>query len=199
MPRYLAWVDETDSGGVLISIVRPVGSGFMTRDAQRFHREGSVKAVVVYTDPHLSHPGLALLNAPKYKEPCGPPVVQVSSEIAFELERRAREGATLTVVAVTTRNLTRAFNVLAHVEGRGLDSRRWWSCASERGGGIALWLGIMEVLSAVWPSRTVLFLANTGHELGHHGLCTIPHDTHGSGCGGTCLDASWRQYRWTRT
>ena len=46
----------------------------------------------------------------------------------------------------------------------------WWSCGSERGGGIACWLEIMRAVHAAKPARDVLFVASSGHELGHLGL-----------------------------
>ena len=42
----------------------------------------------------------------------------------------------------------------------------WYSCASERGGGIACWLELMRTLNGRAP-RDVLFVASSGHELGH--------------------------------
>jgi hypothetical protein len=46
----------------------------------------------------------------------------------------------------------------------------WWQCASERGGGLACWLEIMRAVSAARPARSSLFIASSGHELGHYGL-----------------------------
>ncbi len=46
----------------------------------------------------------------------------------------------------------------------------WWQCASERGGGIAVWVEILAAVAAAKPARTVNFVASTGHELGHYGL-----------------------------
>ena len=46
----------------------------------------------------------------------------------------------------------------------------WWHCASERGGGLACWLETMRAAAAARPSRTIEFVASSGHELGHLGL-----------------------------
>jgi hypothetical protein len=46
----------------------------------------------------------------------------------------------------------------------------WWSCASERGGGLVCWLEIMRAVRGAKPARDVLFVASSGHELGHLGL-----------------------------
>ncbi|MDX1385563.1 MAG: hypothetical protein R3190_18065, partial [Thermoanaerobaculia bacterium] len=46
----------------------------------------------------------------------------------------------------------------------------WWRCASERAGGIAVWLETLRALAAATPARTTELVASTGHELGHYGL-----------------------------
>jgi hypothetical protein len=51
----------------------------------------------------------------------------------------------------------------------------WWTCASERGGGIACWLELMRALReraarGSKPARDVLFVASSGHELGQLGI-----------------------------
>jgi hypothetical protein len=46
----------------------------------------------------------------------------------------------------------------------------WYTCASERGGGIACWLELMRTLRYAQPTRDVLFVASSGHELGHLGI-----------------------------
>ncbi len=43
-------------------------------------------------------------------------------------------------------------------------------CASERGGGIAGFLEIMRKLCSISPRRNIIFLANSGHELGNIGI-----------------------------
>jgi hypothetical protein len=121
--------------------------------------------------------GLALLNAESYLEPFGPPVVQVSSEA-----RTVVEGATGSDVRLVThaeRREVTAYNTLATVPGQdpslpplGVMTPRsgWWQCASERGGGVAVWLEILAAVAAARPARSVNFVASTGHELGHYGL-----------------------------
>jgi putative aminopeptidase FrvX len=46
----------------------------------------------------------------------------------------------------------------------------WYWCASERGGGIAVWLEVMRALRTSPPKRRVWFVASSGHELGHLGI-----------------------------
>ena len=46
----------------------------------------------------------------------------------------------------------------------------WWVCTAERGGGIAVWLALLRHFAANRPARDVVFIATSGHELGHLGL-----------------------------
>ena len=46
----------------------------------------------------------------------------------------------------------------------------WWTCTSERGGGITVWLECIRQFAASPPARDVIFTANSGHELSHLGL-----------------------------
>jgi hypothetical protein len=48
--------------------------------------------------------------------------------------------------------------------------RGWYTCASERGGGIACWIELMRALRGSTPARDVVFVASSGHELGHLGI-----------------------------
>lgn len=124
--------------------------------------------------------GLALLNAPDFKEPFGPPVLQVASRHRAWLADAAAAGAEARVVAHVTRTPEEVFNVTATLRGREPSQAPvfvmtprsgWWTCASERGGGIAVWLEMIRGLAAApTPRRTTVFLASTGHELGHYGL-----------------------------
>ena len=46
----------------------------------------------------------------------------------------------------------------------------WYACASERGGGIVCWLELMRTLKGGRPARDIVFVASSGHELGHLGI-----------------------------
>ena len=73
----------------------------------------------------------------------------------------------------------KASNIIAQLEGTQSElsplvittpRSGWWHCASERGGGIAGFLEIMRELCSRPPKRNIIFLANTGHELGNFGM-----------------------------
>ena len=143
-------------------------------EARRRNRH---QAIVVVTRGLRS--GFCPSNADSFVRPFGPPVLQVASAEADFLADCARRGAKAVLTAHVERTQTRAFNVVASVSGTDKGSAPlvvmtprsgWWSCASERGGGLACWLEIMRAVRAAKPARDVLFVASSGHELGHLGL-----------------------------
>jgi hypothetical protein len=140
-------------------------------------RSGKHQAIVAITRGLL--PGFCPSNADSFVEPFGPPVLQVASEHASFLAECAKQSATATLVAHAGRTETKAFNVVVSVPGADETAAPlvvmtprsgWWGCASERGGGIAIWFEIMRAVKAAKLMREVLFVASSGHELGHIGL-----------------------------
>ena len=140
-------------------------------------RQNRHQAIVVIT--RGARPGFCPSNADGFLAPFGPPVLQVSSEEGAFLADCARQGAKAVLTAHAKRTQSRAFNVTAVVSGADKSAAPlvvmtprsgWWSCASERGGGLACWLEIMRAVRAAKPVRDVLFVASSGHELGHLGL-----------------------------
>ena len=127
----------------------------------------------------LVRPGLSLLNADHYTEPYGPPVLQVATEHLQWLEAARDSAEPVRLVAHVTLEHTQASNVQVRISGADTSlpplvvmtpRSAWWTCTSERGGGISLWLECARHFAANRPDRTVIFTANTGHELGHVGL-----------------------------
>jgi hypothetical protein len=107
-------------------------------------------------------------------------VLQVSSDEGAWLLERASGHADVRVVVHVTRRRADAFNVVGTIAGKDRQlpplvmmtpRSGWYSCASERGGGIACWLELMRTLTArSTPARDVIFVASSGHELGHLGI-----------------------------
>jgi hypothetical protein len=143
-------------------------------DARRANKH---KAIVAITRGR--RPGLCPSNADSFLNPFGPPVLQVSSEEAEWLADHSGRGTKLRLIASVARNDTAAQNVTAELAGSDISlapivvmtpRSGWYWCASERGGGIASWLEIMRSLRQAPLKRSVLFVASTGHELGHLGI-----------------------------
>src|SRR5205823_1072706 len=91
----------------------------------------------------------------------------------------AARGAPARLVAESRRTPTRAFNVVATPPATGSTGpplvvmtprSSWWHSTAERGGGLVAWLESLRALVAAPPGRSVIFTANSGHELGHLGL-----------------------------
>lgn len=87
----------------------------LTKDVAQA-RTSRHKAVVVLT--RGSHAGLYLLNAMGFREPSGPPMVQVSTAESDWLKAKAAARSAATVSAHVTRTATSAVNVVARVAGR---------------------------------------------------------------------------------
>ncbi len=145
-------------------------------------RQNRHRAIVVVT--RGGRQGLCPSNAESFLHPFGPPVLQVSSEEGGFLTDLTRRGSDLgtpdvTLIAHVKRTPAEAFNINASIQGadRALPPlvimtprSGWWTCASERGGGIACWLELMGAMRASKPARDVLFVASSGHELGQLGI-----------------------------
>ena len=140
-------------------------------------RQSRHQAIVVVT--RGARPGFCPSNADSFARPFGPPVLQVANEEASFLADCARQGAKALLTAHVERTQAQAFNVTAAIAGTDKGAAPvivmtprsgWWWCASERGGGLACWLEIMRATRAARPVRDVLFVASSGHELGHLGL-----------------------------
>ena len=145
-------------------------------------RAGPARAIVVVTETAV--PGLVPSNARAFTAPYGCPVLQVASEARGALEAAARSGAVARVVCRLTRARTTALNVIVEVPGTSSGAAPlvvitprsgWWTGAGERGGGLVCWLEAIRALSAQPPGRRAIFVASSGHELGHLGLDAFLH------------------------
>ena len=108
------------------------------------------------------------------------------------------------LTAHAERTQAQAFNVVTSVSGTDKSlaplvvmtpRSGWWCCASERGGGLACWLEIMRAVRDAKPARDVLFVASSGHELGHLGPRCLHRAPAGTRAGGESVDSSRRQHR----
>ncbi len=140
-------------------------------------RDNRHQGIVVVTRGKQA--GFCPSNADSFLAPFGPPVLQVASDAAALLTDCARQGVEAVLTAQVERRQATAFNVVAVVPGtdRSLPGvvvmtprSGWWWCASERGGGMACWMEIMRAARDAKPKRDVLFVASSGHELGHIGI-----------------------------
>jgi len=143
------------------------------------------KAIIVVTDDSLPTDGVAMLNAEDFRKPFGPPVLQVASRYWPEMQAAMSAGSSGKVVVHCQYVEANARSIGAVIEGKQPElpplvimtpRSGWWRCASERGGGIACFIEIMRGIKEEDRNRSVIFTANTGHELGHTGLDQYLHD-----------------------
>ena len=143
-------------------------------EARRRHRH---KAIIFVT--RGGRPGLCPSNADAFLEAFGPPVLQVSSEEAAFLDEHLTLRTEVQFIAAATRAGATSFNVTTTIFGSRpvlpslvvmTPRSGWYTCASERGGGIACWLELMRAFTLKPPRRSIEFVASSGHELGHLGI-----------------------------
>jgi hypothetical protein len=165
-------VGGTTEIGLVVAAPNTAAAGALG-EARRGNKH---RAIVCVT--RGARPGLCLNNADAFLKPFGPPVLQVSSEHTAFLEEHAAKSAAVQLFAAVRRVPASAFNVVTTVKGSGGEAplvimtprSGWYSCASERGGGIACWLEVMRMFREARPQRDVVFVASSGHELGHLGI-----------------------------
>jgi hypothetical protein len=168
-------VPGTDADIALVETAVNAASAGALGDARRSGRHRAIVAVT-----RGRRVGLCPSNADAFAKPFGPPVLQVSSEHAEWLAALASQRAEVRLVAHVNRVEAQAVNVTASLPGADAAApplvvmtprSGWYACASERGGGLVCWLDIMRALRAgPRPARRVLFVASSGHELGHLGI-----------------------------
>ena len=117
-----------------------------------------------------------LRNAERPWEPIGLPVLQVAPADADSLV----EGAIGELVIEGRREVVEARNVVGEIAGADGEAAPaalitprsgWFTCAAERGGGIAVWLAVAErIARGERPRRGLRLAASSGHELHHLGL-----------------------------
>ena len=116
-------------------------------------------------------------NAERIDAPLDLPVLQIAPRAS---DRLPPPGHTATLRIDARRSPAQATNVTATVPGRDpgaapivlmTPKSGWFSCAAERGGGLAVWLTVAAGVAGGRPPRRPLWLAATsGHELHHAGL-----------------------------
>ncbi len=136
---------------------------------------GAVGAVV----PTGEGSSIRLRNAEYIDRPFSLPVLQVAPDDIRDLAASIAAGVAGVLEIDGERRQSTATNVVASIAGTDpgaapllviTPKSGWFTCAAERGGGIAVWLALAEHFARVVPRREVQLLASSGHELHHQGL-----------------------------
>ena len=154
--------------------MEPHAKGHYESIAQR----GAIGVIVPTGDPDGK---IVLRNAESIREPFQLPVLQVEPDHIKRLRSQLIIGGSALLKIDGNRLSSTATNVLANLKpadnsdqpGIGIMTPKsgWFTCAAERGGGLAAWLAIAEAANE-WIDRpcSFHFSATGGHELGHQGL-----------------------------
>ena len=155
--------------------IAEVGAG-PRQDFTQARQADRHKGIVAVTP---TGPGVAIMNAPSFLTPFGPPVLQVGSEAREWLVGHTGLNSEARLVVAVARTPATSFNVTSSIQGGDVGlapvivmtpRSGWWHCAGERGGGIACWLELMRSLAEIEPKRNVTFVATSGHEIGLPGI-----------------------------
>ncbi len=146
------------------------------RSIEDLEEQGAVGLVIVTADPRGA---VKVLNATRLSEPRQLPVLQIGTREARTLASTLLMHAEVTLEIDGDRLESRARNVVATLPGTdseaapiGITTPRsgWFSCASERGGGIAILLALAGAFAQRPHRRTIEVVATSGHELNFRGM-----------------------------
>ena len=168
----------SEGTGITVGEFMPMGGDEDTK--LLIQQRANPKVVGVVAISKMPSPGIGLLNADDYKTPYGVPVLQVDGINREILLQASEDHADATLNIHFNLNLVTATNVETLVKGKKpralapvvimTPKSSWWTSTAERCGGITLWLEAIRHFAENQPWRSVIFTANTGHELGHVGL-----------------------------
>ncbi|MDE2746734.1 MAG: hypothetical protein OXI41_12220 [Chloroflexota bacterium] len=137
-------------------------------------QDGADGVILVMGDPD-GHP--VLRNAERPLDPIELPVLQVAPNQAGPLLDAI--GSEITMISDGGRVDAPADNVIGTIPGTDPSAAPvvlmtpksgWYTCAAERGGGIAIWIEVAGRIAASPGRRTLNLVASSGHELHHLGL-----------------------------
>ena len=137
-------------------------------------QDGADGVILVMGDPD-GNP--VLRNAERPLDPIELPVLQVAPIDAGPLLDAV--GSEITMISDGGRVDAPADNVIGIIPGTDPDAAPvtlmtpksgWYTCAAERGGGIAIWLEVAGRIAANPGRRSLNLVASSGHELHHLGL-----------------------------
>lgn len=129
---------------------------------------GAVAAVVVTTGPTGERIGL---NVSAANLGFQKPIVILAPREAEPFVAAAKGGATVTLTVDADSGRRPAYNLIARLD-RGAAKTLivttprsgWFTCAAERGAGVAVWLSLAHGLAAAKPGVNLEFVATSGHE-----------------------------------
>ncbi|WCL55227.1 hypothetical protein [Gimibacter soli] len=129
---------------------------------------GAVAAVIITNGPSGK---VIALNTDGRKPMFAGPTALIAPEDAAPFLAAAMAGETATLYLTGESSRRPAFNFVGRIDrGKGrwliVSTPRsgWFTCAGERGGGVAAWLAIARWAAAAVTSHNLAFVCNSGHE-----------------------------------
>ncbi len=175
----LAYFDQSDLSG-FIAYLMPEQTGLWHRaDISKYVKIAASKGALalIVAVPHPSGEIYVRNAAEPYLQsslPIPTLVVAKGSHAIIDAAKRGGENVSFTLLGELKEN-AQANNVIGKIE-RGdrwiiisTPSSGWFQAAGERGGGVALFLGLARWLAAQDTQQSILFVANSGHELSYMG------------------------------
>ena len=177
--------DETKDLSNKIFVAKTLMTGnqkWMAADAKEYFEYFSAKgalAIVIPSEDPLGE--IVVRNAESILEPFQIPVLQIKASELKKIDLKSNRVNQAEIIINGARRTSRAKNLFVDipVDGSSRNSvlgimtpkSGWFSCAAERGAGLAIWLAIAEAM-VLWLERDspLHLLSTSGHELGHQGL-----------------------------
>lgn len=154
----------------------------VVRAAAREAAEGGARALVLVTNGPT---GDALALNADSRTPLAPiPTAILAPRDSAALARAAESGAAATLYLAGTTGRLPAFNLIGRLRRPSerwivVSTPRsgWFTCAGERGPGVAAWLDLARWAPGALKHHSLLFLANSGHEYeylgGEHAIAGV--------------------------
>ena len=164
---------------ILLTQVSPFDMHPLNQALTEARKSNAYDGIVAVSAAQSIAPGLALINAESYRAPFGPPTLQVASYWHPQLLNFAANRIPVHLHYNVSRNAGYGTNMGTTIVGADptlppwvvmTPKSAWWTCTAERVGGIVIWLALLRHFAQHRPARTILFTANSGHELSHLGL-----------------------------
>lgn len=172
-PIRLASSSESLDGAIAL-IVLPYRRWFslaelpISRSLTDAFARGAAAAVLVTTGPTSEAIALNVsATAPGFETP----IAILAPKDAEPFVAAAKAGETATLVIDAGAGLRPAFNLIARIDRKAAKTlivttprSGWFTCAAERGAGVAVWLSLAHWLARAKHRTNIEFVATSGHE-----------------------------------
>jgi hypothetical protein len=178
--------DDGDASGKIVALHLPYDRTAYLADTHKQAIAAAAKrhpAAIVLT---IDNPGedIFVYNVAQDDPPWPVPVVVVAAAKRALLAQAQADGKPLTIsVNGAYKKDVAGRNVVAKLDRGAAETvvmstpmTGWFTCACERGSGIAAFLALARVVGTTLPNLNVVFVATAGHEVGHGGMEIFLHN-----------------------